>query len=106
MQGAFIGRQLQPSTTGVSVRGAGQNPPGFRPKLVEPVTGVEPDDSVQLTISQKSCSVDVALMVRTLSAGSTVRMRALAVLGITLVAACTHGFLPFFLRGKDLLWGE
>ncbi|XP_040478806.1 thyroid peroxidase isoform X3 [Ursus maritimus] len=33
-------------------------------------------------------------------------MRALAVLGITLVAACTHGFLPFFLRGKDLLWGR
>uniref|UniRef100_A0A7N5JVY4 Thyroid peroxidase n=1 Tax=Ailuropoda melanoleuca TaxID=9646 RepID=A0A7N5JVY4_AILME len=33
-------------------------------------------------------------------------MRVLAVLGVTLVAACTHGFLPFFLRGKDLLWGR
>lgn len=66
----------------------------------------EEPDSVRLTSSQKSRSVDVALMVRTLSAGSAVRMRVLAVLGVTLVAACTHGFLPFFLRGKDLLWGE
>ncbi|XP_027955460.1 thyroid peroxidase [Eumetopias jubatus] len=33
-------------------------------------------------------------------------MRALAVLGVTLVAACTHSFFPFLLRGKDLLWGQ
>nr|XP_035937487.1 thyroid peroxidase isoform X7 [Halichoerus grypus] len=33
-------------------------------------------------------------------------MRALVVLGVTLVAACTHSFFPFLLRGKDLLWGR
>ncbi|XP_019501829.1 PREDICTED: thyroid peroxidase [Hipposideros armiger] len=32
-------------------------------------------------------------------------MRALAVLGVTLVVACSQVFLPFFLRGKKLLWG-
>ncbi|KAF6321863.1 thyroid peroxidase [Rhinolophus ferrumequinum] len=33
-------------------------------------------------------------------------MRALAVLGITLVVACSQVFLPFFLRGMALLWGK
>lgn len=66
----------------------------------------EPDDSVQLTSSRKSSSADVALMARMFLAGSAVRMRVLAVLGVTLVAACTHSFFPFLLRGKDLLWGE
>nr|XP_045739887.2 LOW QUALITY PROTEIN: thyroid peroxidase [Mirounga angustirostris] len=33
-------------------------------------------------------------------------MRALAVLGVTLVAACTHSFFPFLPRRKDLLWGR
>nr|XP_019607599.1 PREDICTED: thyroid peroxidase isoform X2 [Rhinolophus sinicus] len=33
-------------------------------------------------------------------------MRVLAVLGITLVVACSQAFLPFFLRGMELLWGK
>ncbi|XP_032286016.1 thyroid peroxidase [Phoca vitulina] len=45
-------------------------------------------------------------MARMFLAGSAVRMRVLAVLGVTLVAACTHSFFPFLLRGKDLLWGR
>lgn len=33
-QGGFIGRQLQPSAAGLSIREASQSLPGFRPKLV------------------------------------------------------------------------
>lgn len=45
-------------------------------------------------------------MGRLFSAGSAVRRRALAVLGVTLAAACAHGLVPFLRRGQDLLWGE
>ncbi|XP_047601143.1 LOW QUALITY PROTEIN: thyroid peroxidase [Lutra lutra] len=40
------------------------------------------------------------------SAGSAVRRRALAILGVTLVAACAHSLFPFLRRGQDLLWGR
>uniref|UniRef100_P07202-8 Isoform 2-4 of Thyroid peroxidase n=3 Tax=Homo sapiens TaxID=9606 RepID=P07202-8 len=33
-------------------------------------------------------------------------MRALAVLSVTLVMACTEAFFPFISRGKELLWGK
>ncbi|XP_017715775.1 PREDICTED: thyroid peroxidase isoform X4 [Rhinopithecus bieti] len=33
-------------------------------------------------------------------------MRALAVLAVTLVMACTEAFFPFISRGKELLWGK
>uniref|UniRef100_A0A8C9I2E9 Thyroid peroxidase n=1 Tax=Piliocolobus tephrosceles TaxID=591936 RepID=A0A8C9I2E9_9PRIM len=33
-------------------------------------------------------------------------MRALAVLAVTLVMACTKAFFPFISRGKELLWGK
>ncbi|XP_044118193.1 thyroid peroxidase [Neovison vison] len=45
-------------------------------------------------------------MGRLFSAGSAVRRRALAVLGVTLAAACAHGLVPFLRRGQDLLWGR
>ncbi|XP_037668900.1 thyroid peroxidase isoform X1 [Choloepus didactylus] len=35
-----------------------------------------------------------------------VRMKALAVLGITMILACTGIFYPFILRGKDFFWGK
>ncbi|KAL4692474.1 hypothetical protein H8959_016284, partial [Pygathrix nigripes] len=35
-----------------------------------------------------------------------IRMRALAVLAVTLVTACTEAFFPFISRGKELLWGK
>ncbi|XP_058988779.1 thyroid peroxidase isoform X2 [Mustela lutreola] len=45
-------------------------------------------------------------MGRLFSAGSAVRRRALAVLGVMLAAACAHGLFPFLRRGQDLLWGR
>ncbi|XP_077700440.1 thyroid peroxidase isoform X6 [Canis aureus] len=45
-------------------------------------------------------------MVGLVPAGSAWGGRALAVLGVTLLVALARGLLPFFLGGRDLLWGQ
>ena len=45
-------------------------------------------------------------MVGLVPAGSAWGVRALAVLGVTLLVALARGLLPFLLGGRDLLWGE
>lgn len=46
------------------------------------------------------------LMLHTLFPSVSFRMRALAVLAVTLIVACTEAFFPFISRGKELLWGK
>ncbi|XP_025864992.2 thyroid peroxidase [Vulpes vulpes] len=45
-------------------------------------------------------------MVGLVPAGSAWGVRALAVLGVTLLVALARGLLPFLLGGRDLLWGQ
>lgn len=57
-------------------------------------------------LPKNAALVTVALTACMFSIDSTVRMRALAVLGVVLLVAWTHGFFTFLWTREDLFWGE